>query len=77
MITIDKIYEYLNCKKAFNGCNSFRIIKIIDIEFNILITYERMVNERLLSNVYFITRRSYNNWLISQRKEKIKILNNL
>ena len=28
MITIDKIYEYLNYKKTFNDCNSFRIIKV-------------------------------------------------
>ena len=77
MITINKIYEYLNYKKTFNDCNSFRIIKVSDIEFAILITYERIVNERLLSNVYFINKRSYNTWLISIRKEKLKILDTL
>ncbi len=77
MITINKIYEYLNYKKAFNDCNSFRIIKVSDIEFVILVTYERIVNKRLLSNVYFINKRSYNTWFKSNRKEKLKILNNL
>ncbi len=74
MITIDKMYVYLKYLKLFNDYNSFRIIKVSDIEFTIMITYEHIVNEILLSNVYFINKRSYNTWFKSNRKEKLKIL---
>ena len=74
MITIDKMYEYLKYLKLSNDYNSFRIIKVSDIEFTIMITYEHIVNGKLLSNVYFINKRSYNTWFKSNRKEKLKIL---
>ena len=74
MITINKIYDYLKYKKTkpFKDYDSFRIIKVSDIEFTIMITYEYIVNERLLSSVYFINKRSYNTWFKSIRKEKFK-----
>lgn len=78
MITINKIYDYLNYKKTFKDYNCFRIIKVSEMEFSIMITYEHIVNERLLlSSIYFINKRSYNTWFKSIRKEKLKILNTL
>ena len=77
MITINKVYDYLDYKKTFKDYNSFRIIKVSEMEFSIMITYEHIVNERLLSSVYFINKRSYNTWFKSNRKEKLKILNTL
>ncbi len=77
MITIDKMYEYLNYKKTFKDYNCFRIIKVSEMEFSIMITYEHIVNEILLSNVYFINKRSYNTWFKSNRKDKLKILEKL
>ena len=77
MITIDKMYEYLKYLKLFNDCNSFRIIKLSDTEFTIMIKYEHIVNGKLLSNIYFINKKSYNTWFKSNRKAKLKILNTL
>ncbi len=77
MITIDKMYEYLKYLKLFNDYNCFRIIKVSEMEFSIMITYEHIVNEILLSNVYFINKRSYNTWFKSNRKDKLKILEKL
>ncbi len=77
MITLDKMYEYLKYLKLFNDYNSFRIIKVSDIEFTIMITYEHIVNEILLSNVYFINKRSYNTWFKANRKDQLKILEKL
>ena len=77
MITINKIYDYLDYKKTFKDYNCFRIIKVSEMEFSIMITYEHIVNERLLSSVNFINKRSYNTWFKSIRKEKLKILNTL
>lgn len=78
MITKQIIYNYLNYLEIFSSFNSFKILSIYESKLGIIdVKYEYYNGEFIASGSYYIYVKLINDWLISQRKEKLKILNTL
>ena len=78
MITKQIIYNYLNYLEVVSLFNSFKILSISETKSEIInIKYEYYNGEFIATGSYYIYVKLINDWLISQRKEKLKILNTL
>ena len=49
----------------------------IDVDGNVKLTYEYVENERINLSVYNIQKDLYHKWIISNRKNKIKAIENI
>ncbi len=78
MITKQTVYNYLNDIEVVSLFNSFKILSISEIKSEIIdIKYEYYNGEFIATGSYYIYNKLINDWLISIRKEKLKILNTL
>ena len=78
MITKQTVYNYLTDIEVVSLFNSFKILSISETKSEIInIKYEYYNGEFIATGSYYIYVKLINDWLISQRKEKLKILNTL
>jgi hypothetical protein len=82
MITKQIVYNYLNYLdyleifSSFKSFKSFKILNIYEPKLGIInVKYEYFNGEFIATGSYYIYVKLINDWLISQRKEKLKILN--
>ena len=76
MITKQIIYNYLNDIEVVSLFNSFKILSMNETKSEIIdIKYEYFNGEFIATRSFYIYTKLINDWLISQRKEKLKILN--
>ena len=76
MITKQTVYNYLNDIEVVSLFNSFKILSISETKSEIIdIKYEYYNGEFITIGSYYIYNKLINDWLISNRKEKLKILN--
>ena len=75
MITKQIVYNYLNDIEVVSLFNSFKILSMNETKSEIInIKYEYYNGEFKATSSYYIYNKLINDWLISQRKEKLKIL---
>lgn len=76
MITKQIVYNYLNYLEVVSLFNSFKILSVSETKSEIIdIKYEYFNGEFRATSSFYIYNKLINDWLISQRKEKLKILN--
>ena len=76
MITKQTVYNYLNYIEVVSLFNSFKILSISETKSEIIdIKYEYYNGEFIATGSFHIYNKLINDWLISNRKEKLKILN--
>ena len=76
MITKQTAYNYLNDIEVVSLFNSFKILSISETKSEIIdIKYEYYNGYFIATGSYYIYNKLINDWLISNRKEKLKILN--
>ena len=77
MITKQNIYKYLTYRQILCGFNSIEILSIHPGRNFITINYEYVENERINQSMYNIQKDLYYKWIISNRKNKIKVIENI
>ena len=77
MITKQNLYNYLTYRKILCGFNSLKIVSIESGRNFITINYEYVENERINRSVYNFQKDLYHKWIISNRKNKIKAIENI
>ncbi len=78
MITKQTVYNYLNDIEVVSLFNSFKILSISEIKSEIIdVKYEYYNGYFITIGSYYIYIKLINDWLISNRKEKLKILKTL
>ena len=77
MITKQNIYNYLKYRQILCGLNSFNILSIDSGRSFITINYEYVENGRTILDVYILQKDLYHKWIISNRKIKIKTIENI
>ncbi len=77
MITKQNIYKYLTDRQILCGLNSLKIVSIHSGRNFITINYEYVENERINQSIYNIQKDLYYKWIISNRKIKIKAIENI
>ena len=76
MITKQNLYNYLTYRQILCGLDFFNILSIESGRSFITINYEYVENERINRSVY-IQKDLYHKWIISNRKNKIKAIENI
>ena len=77
MITKQNLYNYLTYRKNLCGFNSLKIVSIESGRNFITINYEYVENERINRSFYIFQKDLYHKWIISNRKNKIKAIENI
>ena len=78
MITKQTAYNYLNDIEVVSLFNSFKILSISETKSEIIdVKYEYYNGYFIAIGSYYIYNKIINDWLISNRKEKLKLLKTL
>ena len=77
MIPKQNMYNYLTYRQILCGLDSFNIVSIDSGRNFITINYEYVENERINRSVYNFQKDLYHKWIISNRKNKIKVIEKL
>ena len=73
-MTKEILYNYLIHIGLNTRYDNFRIIGFYSQDLLTYIKYEWIINDYIVSDSYTISNNIYNRWIISQRREKLKIL---
>ena len=83
MITKQNIYNYMKYLGFYSRYDTFRIIdfyiaRFFNTEYNyISVNFEYIVDNKIVNDNYNIHRFLFNQWIISNRKEKLKLIEGL